>query len=46
MTETTPPDDAFEAALVSVDVTTREGLRALVSDSSYVSPRVVSHVRD
>jgi hypothetical protein len=39
-------DDAFEAALQSVDPLTCEVLRALVRDSSYVEPRVVSHLRD
>lgn len=45
---TAPRDDAdpFEAALASVDPAMQEELRALVIDSSYVDPRVVSHLRD
>lgn len=37
---------AFEEALGSVDAPTAAALRELVRDTSYVEPRVVSHLRD
>lgn len=39
-------DGAFEAALASVDPGSRDALRDLVADASYVEPRVVAHLRD
>lgn len=39
-------DDAFEQALASVAPDVREALRDLTLDSSYVEPRVVTHLRD
>jgi hypothetical protein len=39
-------DDAFEQALSSVSPGIRDALRDLTADSSYVEPRVVTHLRD
>ena len=41
-----PEGDAFNQALASADPAVQEVLRALVADSAYVEPRVVSHLRD
>lgn len=46
MTADRPAGDAFDQALASAEPDVQEALRAIVADSAYVEPRVVSHLRD